>query len=160
MAICGNCKSETSRVRTKFTHGQSVDECPHCAPLSFERQQNPSEKKIWMGWEYMPNMYKKKYDKDGLIYEAKDELTQDTEDQIARGSKEDLELAERAIEKKRVEGRKAPLIEGTMEYQQIKQRADEMIASALKVAEAERVLAQKAQEEEFVRSRLPLEYMN
>ena len=57
MAKCGSCGEESRRIRTSFLNGTSKDECPHCAPQSFEKIADPSTKKVWIGPEFAPNDY-------------------------------------------------------------------------------------------------------
>jgi hypothetical protein len=57
-----------------------------------------------MGWEYMPNKYKLR----NGVYEATDELRQDTEDQIAKRPAEEEEAYKKAVEAKRVAAAAAP----------------------------------------------------
>lgn len=160
MAVCSNCNSEVTRVRSILRGNVFKDECPVCTPQSFEKQADPSTKKMWMGYEYMPKKYLKKEDKDGPIYVAKDELVQDTEDQIAKGCTDENELYYKTVAKKRKERRTEPLVEGTVEFQHIKRKADELVASAIRQAEEGLREAQKAQDESFVKTILPIEYVN
>ena len=104
MALCDNCGKHASRVRSKWRGALKVDECSSCAPMSFDKHQDPSTKKIWVGPEYMPTKYFKKENPDGgYRYEAKDELRQDTEDAITRGSTDEIDAYEKAVAKKRRE---------------------------------------------------------
>lgn len=73
------------------------DECPRCAPQTFERIRSVRDGQISMGWEYMPTKYKLK---DG-VYVASDELRQDTEDQLSKQPAEDVEAYELAAAQKR-----------------------------------------------------------
>lgn len=110
MAICSSCQSESSRVRTKWAEdGSTSDECPTCAPSSFERFTDPSDKKIWMGYEVHPGEYEKRYDKEGLIYERKPEYRAEQEERISQATEEEREAQERAIAKKRAERRTSPM---------------------------------------------------
>lgn len=109
MAVCGACGEQTSRLKTKFKGESSVDCCPQCAPEEFtEKFTVPSDKRIWVGHEYMPNMYKKL---DDGTYEAKDELRADTEAQVTKESEDDKLAYETAVEKKRSERRTRPMSE-------------------------------------------------
>ena len=115
MAICGSCGSETLKTRTIFeVEGRQLpepkDECPVCAPGSFERQQDPSEKKIWMSWERDAAHYKRTYDKDGLVMMPSDSVLQDLQDAVSKQkSGEELQAGEAAIEEKRASRRTTPM---------------------------------------------------
>lgn len=110
MSICRTCKAEGTRSRIVFSEGgETRDECPNCAPSSFEKFTAPSDKKIWMGYEAHPEQYEKKYDKDGLIYERKPEYRAEQEEQLALGAAEDREREERAIAHKRATRRTLPM---------------------------------------------------
>ena len=108
MAICNTCGAETARVRSKWQDSvQLPDECPHCAPQSFEKFKSVRDGQITLGHEYMPAMYKKT----DAGYVAKDELTADTEAEIVRSithSPEQLAY-EAACEDKRRNRRTEPL---------------------------------------------------
>ena len=92
MAVCGNCGSESARVRSRWGEKgvQLADECPSCAPAQFEKFTAPSDKKIWMGYEAHPNEYVQSADggfdrKPEYRAEQEQRLTQETEDErIAR----------------------------------------------------------------------------
>src|SRR5689334_9206568 len=108
--ICSNCGVEVNRSRLIWDKdGNQREECPHCAPQNFEKVTDPSDKKIWMGFEVHPNEYEKKYDKDGLIYERKPEYRAEQERQLSESTEEERLAQERAVEKKRKERRTAPL---------------------------------------------------
>lgn len=97
MAICGNCGAEGARIRTTFLGKEAKDECPHCAPGTFEKFKSVRDGQITMGWEYMPNMYR--HTEDGYV--AKDELLADTEAQISKPDPDDEAAYEKAVAKKR-----------------------------------------------------------
>jgi hypothetical protein len=110
MAICGTCKAESARIRTHWTEtGSQVDECPACAPSSFEKFTDPSDKKIWAGYEAHPNEYEKRYDKDGVIYERKPEYRAEQEEKLQGPTEEESETQARAVAKKRAERRTDPM---------------------------------------------------
>lgn len=112
MAICGNCKTETPRVRVRLgLHGESLpDQCPQCAPQEFEGKVTaPSDKKIWMGYEAHPNEYEKRYDKDGVIMVRKSEYRHEQETRLALGATDEREAQEIAEHKKRLERRTDPM---------------------------------------------------
>lgn len=88
MAICNSCNSESPRVRSRWDPKgvQLPDECPQCAPGSFEKFSNPSDQKIWMGFEAHPNEYVQSADGGfdrKLEYRAEQEelLSQETSDE-------------------------------------------------------------------------------
>jgi hypothetical protein len=111
MAICGNCGAEGSRIRSRWIRGVQIpDECPQCAPQDFEKQTDPSDKKIWIAPEVRPNDYTKVYDEDGPIYMPKPEVTAELEAKVFDNS-EEREKYEEALAKKRAERRTRPLSE-------------------------------------------------
>lgn len=128
MALCGNCGAQESRVRTKWASNgaQLPDECPACAPQSFERFRSVRDGTIAMGWEYMPTKYKLR---DG-VYAATDELRQDTEDEISKVPEDEIEAYKKAVARKRVERRTQPLSLGETQsaiqwYRNIEEEARE-----------------------------------
>jgi hypothetical protein len=109
MALCGNCGAEGARMRSRWVEGvQLADECPQCAPQSFDKVTDPSDKKIWIGPEYAPNDYEKKYDAQGVYYEPKPEITAEREAKVFEDSDE-KERYEAALAKKRQERRTRPM---------------------------------------------------
>lgn len=125
MALCGNCGREEFRIRSVFTEsGEARDECPSCCPQSFDKRTDPSDKKIWIGPEYAPNDYEKRYDKDGVYYMPKPEVTAERERNLFVNTEEKEQYA-RAVEKKRIEGRKHSLT--PEEIQEAIKRADAMV---------------------------------
>jgi hypothetical protein len=168
MALCGNCGAAAPRVKTIFTKNGILlpipkDECPVCAPQSFEPAPDPSTRKIWIGPEYMPSRYRKKTDHLGDYYEGTDELRADTEDAISRGATDETEKLERMKAQKRLNRRTAPLKSGSVEHFQAINRAREVAKNLedthkqyydqMKEAEAE-------QARQFAHSRLPLVRVN
>jgi hypothetical protein len=110
MTICSNCKAESTRIRTHWAEdGTKFDECPICAPSSFERFTDPSDKKIWMGYEAHPNEYEMQYDKDGVIMMRKPEYQAEQEEQLMQETEEEKEAQARAVAKKRAERRTEPM---------------------------------------------------
>lgn len=114
MAICGNCGAVEIRVRSRWENdAQLPDECPTCAPQSFEKQTDPSDKKLWIGPEVRPNDYVKQYDSEGLIYMPKPEITAELEQQACGiksvRSQEEKEAQERALAEKRNTRRTRPM---------------------------------------------------
>jgi len=125
MSVCGTCKTETTRIRTTFSEdGAQHDECPHCAPDSFEKFTAPSDKKIWMGYEAHPEQYEKKYDKDGVIYERKPEFRAEQEEKLQQATEEELTAQQKAEQDKRNNRRTLPMDAG--EYAQALHRAEEI----------------------------------
>lgn len=99
MAICGNCGAQGSRVRSRWEKGiQLPDECPSCAPQSFEKFTAPSDKKIWMGYEAHPNEYVKAPDGG---YDRKPEYRFEQEDKLRQPCSDDVEAQEKAVANKR-----------------------------------------------------------
>lgn len=102
MAICSNCGTEGARIRSRWTEKgvQLPDECPNCAPGSFEKFMAPSDKKIWMGYEAHPNEYEKQYDSNGVVYVRKDEY-RDEQEQRLRSETEEERIERQAAEAKK-----------------------------------------------------------
>lgn len=100
MAICGNCGAESTRLRTFIYEDATRDECPACAPQSFEKITDPSDKKIWIGPETRPNDYEKRYDSDGVFYMPKPEATAELERKAFKEADYDEKYAA-AVERKR-----------------------------------------------------------
>ena len=128
MAICGNCGAEGNRIRSRWAKDtQLTDECPSCSPQSFEKQTDPSDKKLWIGPEVRPNDYEKRYDLDGVYYMPKPEVTAELErkacgrDSVA--AQEEREQMARAAQKKRAQRRTTPLSQS--ELQRALARVDE-----------------------------------
>ena len=114
MAICGNCGAQSARVRSRWTDKgvQLPDECPSCSPETMHDPfKSVRDGKIAMGWEYMPNMYRKTDDG----YVAKDELLADTEAQASKRSEDDIAIERNAIERKRATRRTKPLSQAELE---------------------------------------------
>lgn len=111
MTICANCGVEGTRIRTIWSEDGQREECPNCAPESFEKFTVPSDKKIWPGWEAHPNEYEKRYDKDGVIYERKPEYRAEQEQRLREATEDERAAQERAIAKKRAERRTRPMDE-------------------------------------------------
>lgn len=111
MAICGNCNAQTARIRSCWAEDgtQLQDECPQCAPGSFDKVTDASDKKIWMGYEAHPNEYVKRYDKDGLIYDRKPEYRSEQEQRLSQMTAEEQDAQARAMAKKRAERRTTPM---------------------------------------------------
>lgn len=109
-------------MRTIFSEdGPSRDECPSCAPESFEKFSNPSDKKIWMGYEAHPNEYVKAADGG---YDRKPEYQAEQEERLRQPSEEEREKQARAVAKKRAERRTTPM--DRVELQAALQKAEEL----------------------------------
>ena len=123
MAVCGNCGAEGQRIRSRWVKNvQLPDECPACAPQSFEKQTDPSDKKIWIGPEYAPNDYEKKYDADGVFFVPKPEVTAERERKLFEDSEEKARY-EKALAEKRANRRMQPM--SLLEIQQVLRQVDE-----------------------------------
>lgn len=108
MSICGSCGSETTRSRVIFGRNEVKEECPNCAPQSFEKVADPSTRKIWIGPEFEPNSYEKRYDADGVYYVPKPEVTAERERNLFVCSEEKAAY-EKKLEEKRAQRRTQPL---------------------------------------------------
>ena len=109
MTVC-RCGAETTRLHQTWEASKVVDEyCPTCKPEAFERQQDPSEKKIWMGWEMDQAHYKREYDKDGPIMMPSDSVLQDLENAATKRPDGEAESEAKAIAKKRANRRTTPM---------------------------------------------------
>jgi hypothetical protein len=107
MAICGNCGAQGSRVRSRWTEKtQLPDECPHCAPQSFEKFTAPSDKKIWMGYEAHPNEYELAPDGG---YDRKPEYRAEQEVKLAQETDDERDARLRAESNKRASRRTMPM---------------------------------------------------
>lgn len=110
MAICDNCKSESSRIRSRWSD-QGVrmpDECPQCSPQSFaEKFKSVRDGQVTMGHEYMPTMYRKT----DAGFVPTDELLADTEAQVLKGmeNSEANQAYAQAVEEKRQSRRTKPM---------------------------------------------------
>lgn len=133
---CQTCGAGSSRVETKFNElGQVIDEyCVACRPEAFERHQDPSDKKLWLGWEYDAAHYKRTYDKDGPIMMPSDSVLQDLQDAACKQSEESIKSQE-AERQKRARQRTLPMSED--EYRQALAMARE-VAGAIEEHHATR----------------------
>jgi hypothetical protein len=109
MATCSNCGADTPRLRTVFLGKETRDECPQCAPGSFEKFTAPSDKKIAMGFEAHPNEYEKRYDEDGVFYIRKPEYRAEQEQRLTQPAEDDRLREEQAVAEKRATRRTQPL---------------------------------------------------
>lgn len=111
MATCSGCGGESNRIRSKWNEGgdRQLDECPNCAPGSFERFTDPSDKKIWMGYEAHPNEYEKREDRDGPILMRKPEYRAEQEQRLCEPTEDERMAQARAIAEKRAHRRTEPL---------------------------------------------------
>ena len=113
---CGNCGAETTRFRVVFSlDGQVRSEaCKVCRPELFERQSDPSDKKLWLGWEYDPR-YEKSRDPDGQTrMTPSDSVLQDLEDAAVKRPVGEVEAQAKAIERKRANRRTREMTEGEL----------------------------------------------
>ena len=127
MAICANCGTQGTRIRSRWNdkNVQLPDECPHCAPQSFDKFTAPSDKKIWMGYEAHPNEYIKAADGG---FDRKPEYRAEQESSLCQSTPEEIEAEQRAIALKRATRRTAPM--DAAEYAQALAKA-EQIATAI-----------------------------
>jgi hypothetical protein len=111
MAVCGNCGAESPRVRSRWSERgkQLPDECSSCSPGTFEKFSNPSDQKIWMGFEANPNEYEKRYDEDGVFYIRKPEYRAEQEEKLRQVPADDAEAQASAESQKRADRRVDPL---------------------------------------------------
>lgn len=106
MAVCGNCGAEGTRIRSRWNGDIRLpDECPNCAPQSFEAMKSVRDGTIAMGYEYMPTMYKKT----DVGYVAKDELLADTEAELSKPDMEGEAAYQKAVAIKRASRRTKPM---------------------------------------------------
>jgi hypothetical protein len=134
MALCSNCGSEGTRVRSRWNAEgvQLPDQCPICDPGSFEKFTAPSDKKIWMGFEANPNEYEKRYDANGVYYVRKPEYVAEQEQRLMQATEEELEKQQRAVAQKRATRRTTPMdsAEQAAALRKAEQIADWILASA------------------------------
>lgn len=109
MAICGNCGAATVRIRSIMRADGWRDECPGCAPQSFEKQTDPSDKKIWIGPEYAPNDYERVNGELRMKPHAVAELEESAAGRKSVAYTEEQKAVERAKEEKRASRRTTPL---------------------------------------------------
>jgi hypothetical protein len=132
MTICSNCKAEVTRSRLIWDKdGNQREECVSCAPQSFDKVTDPSDKKIWMGYEAHPNEYV--HSEDGG-FDRKPEYRHEQEQRLMAETEEEKALRERAIAKKRAERRTEPM--DSVEYHAALRKAEE-IAHWMTAAAAE-----------------------
>lgn len=114
--ICGNCGAETTRFKVVFSQDGLVrsEACKTCQPELFERQSDPSDKKLWLGWEYDPR-YEKSRDPDGQArMTPSDSVLQDLEDAAVKRPVGEVEAQAKAIERKRANRRTREMTEGEL----------------------------------------------
>lgn len=81
MAICRGCGAEALRTSATYRNGELVSEvCSSCRPDRFgEPVTDPSDKRIYVGWEAMPQHYRLTDNPDGgKIAHASDSIIADT----------------------------------------------------------------------------------
>jgi hypothetical protein len=108
MAVCSNCQAIGPRVRSRWNEKgfQLPDECPACAPETFEKFTAPSDKKIWMGYEAHPNEYV--HSEDGG-YDRKPEYVAEQEAKLCAETEDEKVLRLGAEAKKRATRRTEPM---------------------------------------------------
>lgn len=133
MSICRNCNQESLRVKTTWhEHGEPTDSCPNCSPESFDSKvTDPSDKKIWMGFEAHPGEYEKRYDSEGVFYMRKPEYRAEQEERLRQSTEEERTKHQMAVERKRKERRTEPMNAAELAHAM---RKAEQIAEALKEA--------------------------
>lgn len=128
MSIC-SCGVEGTRIRTIWAEdGTKREECPHCAPGSFDKVTDPSDKKIWMGFEVHPNEYVKAEDGG---FDRKPEYRAEQEQKLREATEDEKAAQERAIAKKRAERRTRPMdsVEEAMALRRAEEVASWLLAS-------------------------------
>jgi len=113
MANCSNCGSESTRVRSRWTDKgvQLPDECPACAPQSFEKFTAPSDKKIWMGYEAHPNEYVRAADGG---FDRKPEYRAEQEQKLCQATEDEKAREEQVAARKRANRRLTPMTAAEM----------------------------------------------
>lgn len=108
MAVCNTCGAEGARIRSRWTDKGTAlpDECPSCAPQSFEKFTAPSDKKIWMGYEAHPNEYVSSEDGG---FDRKPEYRAEQEEKLKRETEDEKALRLRAEAQKRATRRMLPM---------------------------------------------------
>ena len=123
VAVCTNCNAETTRSRVIWSEdGQKREECPNCAPASFEKFTAPSDKKIWMGYEAHPNEYVKAPDGG---FDRKPEYRHEQEDKLKAETEEEKTLRLKAEANKRANRRMEPMT--PEEYHAALRKAEELV---------------------------------
>ena len=122
MGICNQCGHEGTRIRSRWLEGiQLPDECPNCAPTSFEKFSAPSDKKIWMGYEAHPNEYVRSADGG---YDRKPEYRTEQEERLRNETEEERNTRLRAESRKRSARRTAQM--DSVEFHSALRRAAEI----------------------------------
>lgn len=126
MARCGNCGSEGCRVRSRWDEkGNALpDECPQCTPAAFEKFSNPSDKKIWMGYEAHPNEYVQSEDGG---FDRKPEYRAEQEQRLRAETEDEREERLRAEAKKRATRRTEPMT--TVEFEHALKKAFDLVGA-------------------------------
>jgi hypothetical protein len=122
MSVCGNCGAEGTRIRSRWLKNvQLADECPSCAPGSFEKFAVPSDKKIWMGYEAHPNEYERAEDGG---FDRKPEYRVEQEEQLRRETVDERDFRLKAEAHKRATRRVEPM--DSVELQAALRKAEEL----------------------------------
>jgi hypothetical protein len=137
MARCGTCGTEGSRIRICYTENglplkHPKDECPACAPQSFEKLVAPSDRRLWAGYEADPAHYKRTDDG----YQASDSVLQDLLEWANAEEPEEVERQQSFLEQRRAycATRRTP------ETPEQKRENDEKARSYIRQMEAEQNL--------------------
>jgi hypothetical protein len=110
MATCSSCNSQATRILTTMTANGKLlehpqDQCPNCCPELFQEAfAAPSDRKLWLEHEAVPDLYTRL--PDGSLV-AKDSVLCGI--QAAMDMDPDGEAREQAIAKKRATRRTKPL---------------------------------------------------
>ena len=115
-------------ARGKYV-GQT-DECPSCAPGTFEPQWQRA--KIVPAYEAYPNQFRQVPSEDGgVCYVATDEARADEEARILRPNPDDVAARERAIQRRREWARTRPRKLTASQIEAINARRDELLSSPM-----------------------------
>jgi len=105
------CGAESPRVRITFRGKEQIEECPYCAPQSFDKFKSVRDGQISMAYEYDHTHYHFEDGKPVLT----DEGRQDLRDAATKESEDDKRALEAAVEKKRYARRTTPLTSAEIE---------------------------------------------
>lgn len=132
MATCRNCGQESLRIKTTWhEYGEPTDECSACCPQSFDSKvTDPSDKKIWMGYEAHPNEYVKAEDGG---YDRKPEYRAEQEERLRNETEEERTNRLAAEARKRRTRRTVPL--NGVELAQALRKAEKVASFIVAAAE-------------------------
>lgn len=100
-------------MRSRWTDKgvQLPDECPQCTPQAFEKFSNPSDQKIWMGYEAHPNEY---VPSPNGGFDRKPEYRAEQEARLAAETEDEREARAKAEADKRATRRSRPMDEAEL----------------------------------------------